>query len=230
MELGNSTTGYLPTATTEPHPFRFDDPVQRTILAVGIAIISALRIPGNALVVFAVVASRKLHTSTNAFVVNLAISDFISCAFVIFHSVAFFGDGFRLSESFRLCKVIGALTYITFGASIMNLALIAANRYVLITRSRSSYDKLYSRGGTCLMIFFAWLYVVVVATLPPALNFGSLGFSPRYRVCTVDSEHPTAFYNEILRSMLLQFPCLVVIIASYCLIYRFLRKNGIFKS
>ncbi|XP_071842331.1 melatonin receptor type 1C-like [Apostichopus japonicus] len=220
MEYGDST---------ENPPYRFDDPVQRSVLAVCIAVISAIGIPGNLLVVFAVCASRKLQTTTNAFVVNLAISDLISCVFIIFHPVALFSVNFYLSETF-FCKIIGAITYITLGASIVNLALIAVNRLILITRPRSTYDKVYCSRNVYVMIFLGWLYVIIVATLPPALGFGALGFSHRYSACTVDSEHPKAFYNEMLRSILIQFPCLVVIIACYYLIYRFLKKKGILRE
>ncbi|XP_071817726.1 mu-type opioid receptor-like [Apostichopus japonicus] len=217
MEYSNST---------ENPPFRFDDPVQRSVLAVCVAVISVIGIPGNLLVVFAVCASRKLQTITNAFVVNLAISDLIACVFIIFHPVALLSVDFYLSKTF-FCKIIGAITYITLEASTINLALIAVNRLILITRPRSTYDKGYCSRNVYVMIFLGWLYVIIVATLPSVLGFGVFGFSHRYGMCTVDSEHPRAFYNEVLRSILIQFPCLVVIIACYYLIYRFLQRKGI---
>ncbi|KAJ8024373.1 Muscarinic acetylcholine receptor M4 [Holothuria leucospilota] len=155
--------------TTEK-PYRLDDPTQRLLVAIFTCTISFVGIPGNILVIFAVCISRNLQTSTNAFVVNLAFSDLITFLVLPFNTAALLEEEWPLPDS--VCKLVSALTHISAGASIVNLALIAFNRYYLITRPRSKYDQLYGPRNMVLMITFSWLYVIAVIIVPPACDFG----------------------------------------------------------
>ncbi|KAJ8024370.1 rhodopsin [Holothuria leucospilota] len=215
-------------SSTESPIYRLDDPLQRLLLAIFTFLISVLGLPGNALVVFALLTSRKLQTSTNVFVANLAVSDFVTCLVLPLHSISLLSEKMPFPDP--VCQAIGALTYITIGASIVNLALIGFNRFYLITRPRVSYDKLYSKRNITAMVVFSWLYITLLVIIPPTFGFGALGYSRRYRLCTVDNSHKFAFYFEMFRSMFLQILFLIIVLVLYLLIYLFLKRKSAFNK
>ncbi|KAJ8024375.1 Rhodopsin, GQ-coupled [Holothuria leucospilota] len=199
-----------------------DGHTERLIRAITIGVISLIGIPGNGLIIFAVFISRRLRTSTNIFVANLAFSDLVTCLVIPFNSIALLHDTWPFPES--VCKLVGALTFIMIAASIINFALIAFNRYYLITRPRKLYDQLYSQRKIALMILFSWLYVILVVYVPPACGIGKIGYSQRYHVCTTETEHSEAIYYNIIRGVLIQLFFVTFVLVCYALIFRYVRN------
>ncbi|XP_071811692.1 mu-type opioid receptor-like [Apostichopus japonicus] len=204
--------------------FYFDDPTQRRLIALGYLIITVIGMFGNGLVVSSVFVSRKLQTTTNAFVVNLAISDFMGCSTLPFLAATYISDDLPFSHGF--CAALSGLTYIMFSASVVNLAMIALNRFYLLTKSKNAYLKLYNKRNISLMVILSWTYVALVTFILPFFGVGALGYSKRYRVCTLNSDNELTLYYTALRLTLLPVTCLIVIIFSYISIFRFLIKSG----
>ncbi|KAJ8025198.1 5-hydroxytryptamine receptor 4 [Holothuria leucospilota] len=214
---------------TEPGGYELADPTQRLILSIFTSIVSVIGIPGNLLVIVAVVFCRKLQTKTNAFVVNLAMSDLSSCLVLPFMSLALLRDVWPLSDV--VCVIVGAVILIGPLSSVVNLALIAFNRYYMITRPRSSYDRLFSRSKLIIMLFVAWIIPTMVTVVPPMLGIGGIGFNKRYKVCITISKKHSDLY-AILMSILVQVPCLVIIVVCYIKIYKYidLKNRELFKN
>ncbi|XP_071818268.1 melatonin receptor type 1B-B-like [Apostichopus japonicus] len=203
-------------------PFRFDDPTHRLLVGLAFLLIAFIGAIGNSLLIFAVMLSRKLHTTTNIFVVNLAMSDLIGCFMLPFLTVIFISEPFPFSDSF--CKVLSGVLYIMFPASVVNLMLIAINRYTLITKTQRTFHNIYTKRNISIMIIFSWLYVILVIFVPPAFGVGALGYSKRYQSCSISSENPLTVYYVALRSALLPVAGLVITTMCYIKIFLFVCK------
>ncbi|PIK41414.1 putative somatostatin receptor type 2-like [Apostichopus japonicus] len=202
-------------------PFRFDDPTHRLLVGLAFLLIAVIGVIGNSLLLFAVMLSRMLHTTTNIFVVNLAMSDLIGCLTLPFSTVIFVSQH-AFSDSF--CIVVSGVLYIMFPASVVNLMLIAINRYTLITKTQRTFDKIYTKRNISIMIIFSWLYVILVTFVPPAFGVGALGYSKRYQSCAISSENPLTVYYVALRSALIPVAGLVVTTMCYIKIFLFVCK------
>lgn len=200
--------------------YELRDPVQRIVIAVITSFISVIGIPGNILVLTAVATSTKLQTPTNAFVVNLAVTDLATCFILPFIVVGLLNDVWPLPDP--LCTVVGAVVLIGLWGSVLNLALIAFNRYYIITKPRCTYDKLYSKRNLAMMLSTAWIVSTTVIILPTMFGIGGIGFSERYKVCATVSTNPYSDLYAILTSGLVQVPSLIVIVTCYVKIYRYI--------
>ncbi|KAJ8024883.1 Melatonin receptor type 1C [Holothuria leucospilota] len=207
--------------TTSETYARLDDPKEPRILAIPLGIISLLGIPGNILVIFAVCSSRKLKTSTNFLVANLAFSDLVTCLTMPIHIFTILNGRPPLDS---VCVLVGGVFSISLGASILNLSLIAVNRAYLITKPRSQYDQLYSRKKIALMLIFSWVYVTLAVSVPPAFNIGALGYEPLYRVCVTVISHTMNFYYNLLKAVVVA-PFIFILILCYVYIYFTVQKT-----
>ncbi|XP_022096744.1 melatonin receptor type 1B-B-like [Acanthaster planci] len=133
---------------------------ERQILAAICIIVTILGGVGNSFVIVAVGTDKKLRTATNVFVVNLAVADVVACLFMPWQAVAMLGGGedWPLPDAPWLCAMAGFAVVVTLGCSINNLALIAINRWVGITKSRSTTRRIYTAHKLTLMVIFSWLY------------------------------------------------------------------------
>lgn len=216
-----TTTAALPAAASD---YQFDDPVQRLIVATITATASIVGLIGNSLVVVAIIFSKKLQTKTNVFVTNLAIADLVTCSLLPFQVVALLVDPWPLSNP--LCTAVGMLTWICLWTSNVTLALIAYNRYNIVLKKRDEYEEIYTKWKMALWINFSWVLPTSLVTIPPAFDFGAMGYSTRYKVCTADTSHPKSDWYALLSSVTIQVPCLFVIIVSYTLLFRHVKRHN----
>ncbi|XP_038048178.1 melatonin receptor type 1A-like [Patiria miniata] len=154
---------------------------RQTLAAVGI-IVSFLGIIGNTLVIAAVILSKKLRTTTNVFILNLSVADLLTCGFVLpLDTVAMLGNHWPLPIA--LCKLAGFVAIVSVGASSNSMAFIAANRYILVTKSMSTYRRCFSRNKTLAAVVFIWLFSMTVAIVPQCTGLLKLGYQPRFSSC-----------------------------------------------
>ena len=114
---------------------------------------------GNSLIVLSYKINNRLRTRTNAFLVSLAISDFlvggISLPMWIYVILTEFNESFK--AVFRVFDVFAAL------ASIYHLTAISIERYIAV--SRPFYYKCLSSLFHRAMIASAWIVAGVLASL-----------------------------------------------------------------
>nr|XP_054769293.1 adenosine receptor A3-like [Lytechinus pictus] len=124
---------------------------QRIIAAWIFATTSLLGVIGNIMVIAAVVLSLQLQTTTNIFVVALAVTDLLNCLLLPVQVVSLIG--LTRSVSFdRVCVFAAVAMFIFMGVSVTILALIAYNRFYMITKARTDYNRLYTYKNTVIMI------------------------------------------------------------------------------
>ncbi|KAJ8022215.1 G-protein coupled receptor moody [Holothuria leucospilota] len=235
MEVGSTETPSVDGPPTHSSPwsnqgvvpwsddFVFDNPTQRIIIAIAACLITVIGIPGNIMVILAVMLSKKLQNKTNVFVVNLACADMLTCAVLPFQAVSLLNETPPL-PSF-LCRMVAIFVWLGVGSSVVNLALIAFIRYSLITKSRSYSDRLLTKPKLSLFICGAWFVPFLIIVLPLPFDVGYLGYSPTYKMCTGYWKDPLSEISTVI-DLFIAFLCLIVIMLCYVKIYRFVRNAG----
>ena len=209
--------------TENPYSFVLEDYTQRVISSVILAIVFLVGIPGNTLVILAVTLSRRLRSPTYWFVVNLAVTDLTTCIFIPFQMVALLSQqGWPLPE--WICAVCGGVTLICVTSSTTNLALIAFNRWYLLTKPLESFQKMFQMKKTILIIACAWLYSVMLVVIPLLVGVGALGYDYVFKTCTVVSSLAGDIYDSVLWVGMFVLPT-IPIVTFYSLIYRFVRRH-----
>ncbi|EFX66166.1 hypothetical protein DAPPUDRAFT_3691, partial [Daphnia pulex] len=173
-------------------------------------------IGGNSLTVAALVRSRKLRShATTAFVLSLAGSDLLFCAFNLpLTASRYIYESWILGDT--LCRLFPFFFYGNVAASLFSMVLITINRYILIA-SPSWYDKIYRRPLIVLMILGSWLFSFLMMT-PPLLGiWGDLGLNPATFSCTIlpgeNGKSPKKFFFAF--GFLI--PCLTIIVSYTCI-------------
>lgn len=133
-----------------------------------VAAIVTAAIIGNVTLCLAIRRSRVLRKIQNYYIFVLSISDFsfhllsVSLALV----VVILG---RWPLTDEICQVQGTLEYFLGSFSLLNMTLIALNRYVKMVRSTNIYQKIYTRNNVLLSIAGCGIFSGVF-TVPFVLN------------------------------------------------------------
>ena len=186
-------------------------------------IIGVLAIIGNILVFVAVSFSKKLQTATNAFVVNLSVSDFLNGLTLPLQSVGMLSQtGWPLAD--WLCKVIAVLFVLSNGTSIFTLTAIAINRYITITKTKRIYQKVYTRQNIVVILVSSWLAAFPFPLLQLIPATGGLGYNTYFRTCIWDLDHDMAMITNAIVAVVLMI-CSVIIFLCYGAIYKFVQQH-----
>ncbi|XP_038044991.1 octopamine receptor 1-like [Patiria miniata] len=197
---------------------------ERQVISGFLFLTSAVGILGNTAVVAAVLAVKTLQTTTNAFVVNLAVADFLTCVDAFLQSVAFLSD--ELLLPYWLCQVMAFGILICIGCSVNTLVAIALNRLVgITTTAHSGFRKLYTPFKISFMIVLTWGIPIAVATIPLVSDYGELGYNSLHNTCTWRSNRAYQPRYSTLVAFV-YFPVqFVMLFVSYLKIYLFVRKT-----
>uniref|UniRef100_A0A672IXM6 5-hydroxytryptamine (serotonin) receptor 7c n=1 Tax=Salarias fasciatus TaxID=181472 RepID=A0A672IXM6_SALFA len=187
-------------------------------IGVMLAIITAVTVMGNTLVVIAVCVVKKLRQPSNYLLVSLAVAD-LSVAIVVMPFVIvtdltggkwLFGDFF--------CNIFIGMDVMCCTASIMTLCVISVDRYLGITRPLT-YPARQNGQLMAKMILGVWL-VSASITLPPfcgwAKNVHTAG------VCLISQDFGYTIYST---AVAFYIPMLVMLVMYYK-IFRAARKSG----
>ncbi|XP_038067107.1 protein trapped in endoderm-1-like [Patiria miniata] len=186
---------------------------------------AVLGLVGNSLVIWSVVLSKKLRTVTNTFVVNLSLADLWTSLSYPWQVLAILSrDGWPLSTEFP-CIIAAVQLYTGLGASLLSLAAIACNRFVLVSQKPATYRRWYTPGKVAIMIAVTWTCPCVVFFLPPIIGIGELGYDPQDHTCSDKDGHPRGPEYNLAQSLGL-FPVpLIIIISAYTALYIHLKRH-----
>ncbi|CAG2065147.1 unnamed protein product, partial [Timema podura] len=87
---------------------------------------------------------------------GLCVADFIFCIVVLPFSASRFIHGTWIHGTV-LCKLVPFMRYGNVGVSLLSIAMITINRFIMITRT-SVYSKIYKRVWIGAMIVFCWVF------------------------------------------------------------------------
>lgn len=139
------------------------DPTAAVALSSTLIIIFLLAIPGNLLVGWVIGTSRQSLTPSDVYLLHLTIADGLMALTLPFWSVAvvqgwLFGD--------FMCKLLSLITEANFYTSILFLACISIDRYLVIVHASES---LKNRQRMCSWLICAAVWALGVALALPAL-------------------------------------------------------------
>lgn len=224
MESTTSTMDIL-NGTDQPAPYSlaygeliFGSVVMIIILITGII--------GNSMIIGSVILSKRLRTSTNAFVVSLSCADLLTCLFLPWYVVAFLGrHGWALPKAEWLCGATGFMVFACTGVSLYNLAAIAINRLVYLTQP-FKYHDIYRPWVVAVMIASAWLIPGGIMAILVICGVGGVGYETvDYPSCSdLDDVTGADAFNLAQTVVGLPIP-LITIIVCYVLIYNHIRRH-----
>ncbi len=198
------------------------DSYTNRILAAMFLIISTVGTVGNTMVIIAVLLSRKLQTPPNVFVVSLAVADLVTCFFIICKTVALFSeDGWPFPKGEWLCAATAFTVTICIGVSLLNLAAISVNRYVLVTKPYSTYQKFYSSFKIGLMVLATWIIPFAIQSM--TIIFGGK-FEYNSKCTAIQGKDNRLNIFSFIR-MVYILVVLVMIFTSYALVFRHVRNH-----
>ncbi|KAL1267186.1 hypothetical protein QQF64_002861, partial [Cirrhinus molitorella] len=189
------------------------------IVAFFVAVIGAVGVIGNMLVMYAFFSNKKLRTPPNYFIMNLAVSDFLMA---ITQSPIFFVNCMYKEWVFgemgcKMYAFCGALFGIT---SMINLLAISIDRYVVITKPLQAI-RWTSGRRTLIIILLVWIYSLAWS-LAPLMGWSSYIPEGLMTSCTWDYVTSTPA-NKSYTLMLCCFVFFIPLgIISYCYFFMFL--------
>ncbi|XP_030845773.1 D(2) dopamine receptor-like [Strongylocentrotus purpuratus] len=217
------------TFNIEPGEYILHDYAPRVILALLVLIIFLIGILGNLFVVAAVVLSKRLQNTTNVFVINLAVADFLTAMFLPVHASTLLSKSSCYIPEL-LCQFVAAATLTTLSCGVVTLAAIAFHRFTVlnaILKPNPKFNNAFSTRNIVIMVSFTWLYPIVLMFIILLLDVGSLGYALQYKVCAQNTENENSDYLTltVCLALLIQFPAFIVIIVCYFNIFKMFRRH-----
>lgn len=186
--------------------------------AIILVVICIVGIVGNIFVIVAVQLTRRLQTFTNVFVVVLSCTDFLTAMTLPFQGGALLGLVDAYPAFAVVCEVIGGLSFIFNGWSIITLIVIAFNRYTLITQQSQTYRRIFCKKNIAIM-----LAVILSYPLCSVILFGTTGWAVFGEKCNTCAVVDGRAFN--LLSGISMVTLMVAILYFYLKIYLHVRNH-----
>ena len=121
---------------------------------------------GNSFILAAVYTHKKLHSTVNILLANVALADFFFTFFSIANCIEFLAEEWLLSDA--VCRIQGTLIEVFYTVSIITLSVISLERYFIICRTkrprRSKITSIKIAGviwaisfAFCSPLFYGWM-------------------------------------------------------------------------
>ena len=121
-------------------------------------LLNVLSLSGNVLVCISVYRNTRLRTTTNLYIVALAVSDLLSAIFVMPLASGVLISG-RWPFGETLCQMHAFVTQFVVYVSPVTMGLTAINRYVTICKSDQQYKRLSSPWKSRISLASAWMVI-----------------------------------------------------------------------
>ena len=144
--------------------------------------LNIMSLGGNIMLFIAVYRKTRLRSTTNIYIITLAISDLLSAIFVMP-----FATGVLISGKWPfgkvLCQVNALFSLFAVYASPVTMGLTAVNRYMRICKSDMEYKRFFSPIKSCLVLAFVWGLIAGYILLPRLAGVQRFQFVPEYAAC-----------------------------------------------
>uniref|UniRef100_W8B2I3 G-protein coupled receptor moody n=1 Tax=Ceratitis capitata TaxID=7213 RepID=W8B2I3_CERCA len=185
-------------------------------------IIMIVGIIGNSLTVVALCKCPKVRNVAAVFIISLCMADLLFCAIVLPFSALRFIEGTWTHGRF-LCKIIPFIQYGNIGVSLLCIAMITINRYIMIAH-HASYAKIYRKHWIAAMIIFCWMFSYGMQ-LPTLLGvWGKFDYDQKLETCSIMNDSHGRSSKTTLFITAFLIPA-IVIIACYTKIFWVVRQS-----
>lgn len=169
---------------------------------------------GNVLILWAIIAKKKVWNIINIFIVSLCINDLLSlCLSVVLIINSYIGR--RWMAGWFLCKLNPEFAVFLTGSSLWHTALIAIHRYIVVCHN-SFYKRMSKRAYVTFVLISARAIPLAVAI--PGFNLQSSTYVPKLLRCIVGKGHKARIISISLVQIIV--PCVLVVLF-YCLIFMY---------
>ena len=145
-------------------------------------LLNILSLLGNVLVCISVYKNTRLRTSTNVYIVALAISDLLSAIFVTPLAAGVLISG-RWPFGGTTCQMHAFMAQFVVYISPVTMGLTAINRYVRICKSDQQYKRFFSHRKSLMLIVSAWMFVACYILIVRLTGLQEFHFVPGYAAC-----------------------------------------------
>ena len=189
-------------------------------------ILNILSFAGNSLICISVFSNKRLRTTTNLYIIALAVSDLLSAVFVMPLSAGvlingkwIYGGAIRQLHAFFSLFVI----YV----SPVTMGLTAVNRFVRMCKSDLQYNKLFSMHKSLVLVAVVWVFVACYTTVSCLFGLHEYGFVPGYDEDSIVhlSELGKMIHYAIVLSLFFLTPLMATIV-SYSKVAKMIRKHN----
>ncbi|XP_026332452.1 G-protein coupled receptor moody isoform X2 [Hyposmocoma kahamanoa] len=170
------------TNVTESELSKFS-PGLLTFAAIITGFIMVIGLFGNLLTVVALLKCPKVRNVAAAFIISLCIADLLFCAVVLPFAISDFWTRSWLHGD-ALCTLVPFLRYGNVGVSLLSIALITLNRYIMIAH-HSWYARVYRKHNIALMIIFSWMFSYGMQTPTLFSIWGKFDYDPELGTCSI---------------------------------------------
>eukprot|EP00794_Sanderia_malayensis_P003309 gene3309-3794_t len=138
----------------------------------------------NCLIYFLVYNNRGLQTPFNFTILNACFADILVSVNLIVSSIYMITQKHKVIDT-GFCNATGFVTLLSFVASVMCLAAVSLNRYLMVCHSRY-YKRIFARKRRIVpYLLTTWLFSALIS-VPPLLGWGRFSYHPGKAVCFVD--------------------------------------------
>ena len=201
-----------------------------TVEITSLVILNVLSLTGNTLVCISVYKNKRLRTTTNLYIIALAVSDLLSAVFVMP-----FGSGVLITSQWvfggTICQLHAFFSLFVIYVSPVTMGLTAVNRYVRICKSDQQYKELFSARKSRVLLAFVWTFVVCYTIVPRLLGLQAWEFVPGYAQCSIAhlSESGKMIHYSIVLILFFLTPLIMTTI-SYTKVAKVIRQHNAFAS
>lgn len=154
-----------------------------TILeSTSIILLNIVSLLGNLLVCISVYRNTRLRTSTNLYIVALAISDLLSAIFVMpFAGGVLISGKWPFGEA--VCQMLAFFGPYVLYVSPVTMGFTAVNRYVRMCKSDQQYKRFFSPWKSRISLASAWMFIACYILITRLTGLQGFSFVPGYAVC-----------------------------------------------
>ncbi|XP_066584035.1 G-protein coupled receptor moody isoform X2 [Prorops nasuta] len=187
---------------------RFPKPL-RMFAAVVAILITIVGLTGNLLTIVALCKYPKVRNVAAAFIISLCVADFVFCLLVLpFDSIRFIDASW--ADVRFLCILVPFLRYGNVGVSLLSVAAITINRYIMIAH-HGIYQRVYKKYWIATMIMFCWLFSYGMQ-VPTLLGiWGKFDYDKNLETCSIVRDDRGHTSKTFLFVMGFVIPCLVIV-------------------
>ena len=144
--------------------------------------LNILSLLGNILVCLPVFRNSSLRTTTNLYIIALAVTDLIAATLVMPPATGVLITG-KWPFGKMVCQIHAYFSLFVVYVSPVTMGLTALNRYIRICKSNQQYNLYFSKKKSRILLGSAWTFVALYILIPRLTGLQDFHFVPNYAAC-----------------------------------------------
>ena len=141
-----------------------------------------LSLLGNILVCLSVYRNSSLRTTTNLYIIALAVTDLIAATLVMPPATGVLITG-KWPFGEMVYQIHAYFSFFVVYVSPVTMGLTALNRYIRICKSNQQYNLYFSKKKSRILLGSAWTFVALFILIPRLTVLQDFHFVPNYAAC-----------------------------------------------